>query len=432
MKTLYLDCGMGAAGDMLTAALLELVPDREKVIGELNALGIPGVEMVCEKAQKCGIGGTHISVRVHGVEESEEMHDHGHTHEAEHHHDQNHTHEAEHHHDHGHTHEAEHRNDHAHTHEAGHVHHHHSGMHEIEHVVGALPLSERIRKDILAVFGMIAEAESHVHGVPVTEIHFHEVGTMDAVADVTAVCVLMDRLAPDQVIVSPVHVGSGQVKCAHGILPVPAPATAYILKDVPIYGGEILGELCTPTGAALLKYFASRFGAMPVMRTLAVGYGMGKKDFPAANCVRAMLGETEGAGDTVAELVCNVDDMTAEAIGFASETLLEAGALEVYTVAAGMKKSRPGTVLHVMCTESMKGKMVGLIFRHTTTIGIRENISRRYTLARSIQKIQTPYGEVRKKVSEGHGVTREKYEYEDLARIARERGMSIREVEESL
>ncbi len=442
MKTLYLDCGMGAAGDMLTAALLELLPDREKMIGELNALGIPGVAFVCEEAQKCGIGGTHISVCVHGVEESEEMHDHaheaehhhdhGHTHEAEHYHDHNHTHEAEHHHNHNHTHEAEHRSDHAHTQEAGHAHHHHSGMHEIEHIVGGLSLSERIRKDILAVFGMIAEAESHVHGVPVTEIHFHEVGTMDAVADITAVCVLMDRLAPDQVIVSPVHVGSGQVKCAHGILPVPAPATAYILKDVPIYGGEIRGELCTPTGAALLKYFASRFGAMPVMCTLAIGYGMGKKDFPAANCVRALLGETEGAGDMVTELICNVDDMTAEAIGFASETLLEAGALEVYTVAAGMKKSRPGTVLHVMCAEAVKDKMVELIFRHTTTIGIRENISRRYMLARSIQKVQTPYGEVRKKISEGYGVTREKYEYEDLAQIARERGMSIREVEESL
>ena len=430
MKTLYLDCGMGAAGDMLTAALLELLPDREKMIGELNALGIPGVAFVCEEAQKCGIGGTHISVCVHGVEESEEMHDHAH--EAEHHHDHGHTHEAEHYHDHNHTHEAEHRSDHAHTQEAGHAHHHHSGMHEIEHIVGGLSLSERIRKDILAVFGMIAEAESHVHGVPVTEIHFHEVGTMDAVADITAVCVLMDRLAPDQVIVSPVHVGSGQVKCAHGILPVPAPATAYILKDVPIYGGEIRGELCTPTGAALLKYFASRFGAMPVMCTLAIGYGMGKKDFPAANCVRALLGETEGAGDMVTELICNVDDMTAEAIGFASETLLEAGALEVYTVAAGMKKSRPGTVLHVMCAESVKDKMVELIFRHTTTIGIRENISRRYMLARSIQKVQTPYGEVRKKISEGYGVTREKYEYEDLAQIARERGMSIREVEESL
>lgn len=394
MKTLYLDCGMGAAGDMLTAALLELLPDREKMIGELNALRIPGVEFVCEKAQKCGIGGTHVTVRVHGGEESEEMHDHSH----------------------------------GHAHDHGHAHHHHSGMHEIGHIVDDLPVSERIRKDVLAVFGMIAEAESHVHGVPVTEIHFHEVGTMDAVADITAVCMLMDRLAPDQVVVSPVHVGSGQVKCAHGILPVPAPATAYILKDVPIYGGEIQGELCTPTGAALLKYFASRFGAMPVMRTLSIGYGMGKKDFPAANCVRALLGETEGAGDMVAELCCNVDDMTAEAIGFAGEALLEAGALEVYTVAAGMKKSRPGTVLHVMCAGSVKDKMVELIFRHTTTIGIRENISRRYTLGRSIKKIQTPYGEIRKKVSEGYGVTREKYEYEDLARIARERGMSIQEV----
>ncbi len=369
-------------------------------------------------------GAAHVHDHMHTTHETEDDHAHGHTHEAEQIHGHEHaTHEAEH--SHEHVHEAEHTHGHSHT-------HHHSGLHEIEHIVSGLSLSERIRKDILAVFGMIAEAESHVHGVPVTDIHFHEVGTMDAVADITAVCVLMDRLAPDQVIVSPVHVGSGQVKCAHGILPVPAPATAYILKDVPIYGGEIRGELCTPTGAALLKYFASRFGVMPVMRTLAIGYGMGKKDFPAANCVRALLGETEGAGDTVAELVCNVDDMTAEAIGFATETLLTAGALEVYTVAAGMKKSRPGTVLHVMCAESVKDKIVELIFKHTTTIGIRENISRRYTLARSIRKVQTPYGEIRKKVSEGYGVTREKYEYEDLARIARERGMSIREVEDSL
>lgn len=438
MKTLYLDCGMGAAGDMLTAALLELLPDREKVLEGLNALGIPGVEMVCEKAQKCGIGGTHVSVRVHGEEESEEMHghEHGHAHSAEHEHEHGHAHGAEHEHEHGHVHDTEHAHSHGHVHDAEHTHshgsHHHSGLHEIEHIVNRLPVSERIRRDIMAVFGMIAEAESHVHGVPVTEIHFHEVGTMDAVADITAVCVLMDRLAPDQVIVSPVHVGSGQVKCAHGILPVPAPATAYILKDIPIYGGEIRGELCTPTGAALLKYFASRFGAMPVMRTAAVGYGMGKKDFPAANCVRALLGETEGAGDTVVELCCNVDDMTAEAIGFAGETFLEAGALEVYTVAAGMKKSRPGTVLHVMCTESMKDKMVEMIFRHTTTIGIRENISRRYTLARAIQRVQTPCGEVRKKISEGYGVMREKYEYEDLARIARERGISLREAVDSL
>lgn len=409
MKTLYLDCSMGAAGDMLTAALLELLPAREKMVRELNGLGIPGITYVCEAASKCGIGGTHVSVRVHGKEESEEMHDHGHDHA--HHHDSGHDHAHEHHH------------------EDDHGHHHHSGMHEIGQIVEKLPVSERIKKDVMAVFGLIAEAESHVHGVPITEIHFHEVGTMDAVADIAAVCVLMDRLAPDQVIVSPVHVGSGQVKCAHGILPVPAPATAYILKDVPIYGGEIRGELCTPTGAALLQYFATRFGAMPVMRASVIGYGMGKKDFPAANCVRALFGETEDAGDTVAELSCNVDDMTAEAVGYAMEVFFAAGALEVYTTPVGMKKSRPGIVIHVMCREDKKDEMAALIFKHTTTIGIRENLSRRYTLHRSVETMQTPFGEVRKKISTGYGVTREKFEYEDLARIAAERGMSIDEVQ---
>lgn len=418
MKTLYLDCSMGAAGDMLTAALLELLPEKEKAVEALNDLGIPSVEFVCEAASKCGIGGTHVSVRVHGEEESEEMHDGGHDHHHEESHDHDHHHEENH--DHDHHHED--------GHEHEHHHHHHSGMHEIGHIVGGLPVSERIRKDILAVFGLIAEAESHVHGVPVSEIHFHEVGTMDAVADIAAVCILMDRLAPDQVVVSPVHVGSGQVKCAHGILPVPAPATAYILKDVPIYGGQIRGELCTPTGAALLKYFASCFGEMPVMRTSAIGYGMGKKDFPAANCVRALLGETKEAGDTVAEFSCNVDDMTAEAVGYAMEAFFAAGALEVYTTPAGMKKSRPGVVLHVMCREDKKDEMAALIFRHTTTIGIREAVSKRYTLKRSVKTVQTPFGEIRKKISSGYGVTREKYEYEDLARIASERGMSIQEI----
>lgn len=425
MKTLYLDCGMGAAGDMLTAALLELMPEREKVVEALNRMGIPGVKFVPEAVSKCGISGTHVSVRIHGKEEDDGLHENeaGHVHPHEH----SHTHENSYAHENGHKHEHEHEHEHSHD-----DYHHHSGMHEIEHIAGHLPVSERVRKDILAVFGLIAEAESHVHGVPVTEIHFHEVGTMDAVADVAAVCVLMDRLAPDQVIVSPVHVGSGQVRCAHGILPVPAPATAYILRDVPIYGGSIRGELCTPTGAALLKYFANRFGDMPVMRTAAIGYGMGKKDFPAANCVRALFGETENAGDMVAELCCNVDDMTAEAVGFAMETLLAAGALEVYTTPVGMKKSRPGIALHVMCREVMKDEMVKLIFKHTTTIGIREAVSRRYTLGRSIENVQTQYGEVRKKISAGYGVAREKYEYEDLARIARQRGMSVAEVLASL
>lgn len=457
MKTLYLECGMGAAGDMLTAALLELMPDPEAAVAELNGLGIPGVQFSKEAVSKCGIGGTHMTVKVHGEEESEEMfhhhhehHDHSHEqehdHESachEHHHDHEHIHEGhEHHHDHTHehTHEHSHEHTHGHTHEHahehgddGHTHHHHSSLHDIEHIVcGHLNIPDQVKQDVMAVYGLIAEAESHAHGVPVTEIHFHEVGTMDAIADITAVCLLMNKIAPDQVIVSPVHVGSGHVHCAHGILPVPAPATAYILNGVPMYGGAVKGELCTPTGAALLKHFATRFGDMPVMRTETIGYGMGKKDFEQANCIRAMLGETEDAGDSVLQLECNVDDMTAEELGFAMETILEAGALEVYTVAAGMKKSRPGTILCVLCHEDAKETLVRVIFRNTTTIGVREHRCSRYTLKRSFETVQTPYGDVQKKLSSGYGVTREKYEYEDLARIAREQGLSLAEVRKSI
>ena len=398
MKILYLDCGMGAAGDMLTAALLELIPDREEFIKELNELGIPHVKFTAEKSVKCGITGTHMSVTVRGEEEGEHHH----------HHDSHH-------------HEPSHEQCHEH-------HHHHSGMHEIEHIISHLKISDKVRKNVLSVYNLIAEAESHAHGKPVTEIHFHEVGTMDAIADVTAVCMLMEKINPDKVVATPVHVGSGHVHCAHGILPVPAPATAYILKDVPIYGGKINGELCTPTGAALLKTFVDSFGEMPVMKTEKIGYGMGKKDFEAANCVRAILGEAENREDVVLELSCNVDDMTGEAISFAMDRLFDAGAFEVYTVPIGMKKSRPGTLISVMCSEAKKNEIVKTIFKHTTTIGIRETVTHRYVLDRHMDTFVTPYGNVRCKTSSGYGVTRRKFEYDDLAKIAKEQGISIEEV----
>lgn len=250
---------------------------------------------------------------------------------------------------------------------------------------------------------------------------------MDAVADVTATCMLMERLSPEQVVVSPVHVGSGHVKCAHGILPVPAPATAYILRDIPIYGGGIKSELCTPTGAALLKHFATKFGDMPVMRTAAIGYGMGKKDFSAANCVRALLGETEAPIDAIVELRCNVDDMTGEAIGFALEQLLGSGALDAFTVPVGMKKSRPGVLITVLCREEKKEAMVHLLLKHTTTLGVREFPCRRYALSRTMEVVNTPFGPVRKKVSSGYGIRREKLEYDDLAKIAKEQNISLAE-----
>lgn len=406
MKTLYLDCSMGAAGDMLAAALLELLPDPDAFVAELNALAIPDVKFSRETSVKCGITGTHLQVTVHGEEEG--AHDHHHAHSHDHHHDHAHAH----HHDHAHS------------------HHHHASLHDIEHIVrGHLSLPATVADNVMAVYHLIADAESKAHGKPVSEIHFHEVGTMDAIADITAVCLLMHRLAPDEIIVSPVHVGSGQVHCAHGILPVPAPATATILQDVPIYGGSIQGELCTPTGAALLKHFADSFGEMPVMRTSAIGYGMGKKDFPAANCVRALLGERSAASDDVIELCCNIDDMTGEAIGYAFDKLFAAGALDVYTIPIGMKKSRPGHLLHVICREADKDALVRALFAHTTTIGIRENRFRRYTLDRRIETIETVDGLVRRKCSTGYGVSREKFEHDDLARIADAQGLSLREAE---
>ena len=402
MKLLYSDLGMGAAGDMLTAALLELLPDRDSFLEELNHIGLPEVSVTAEPSVKCGITGTHVSVRIHGSEEGEEVpHDHTHTHE----------------------------HDHAHTHAHG---HHHAGLTDVEHIISHLAVSEKVREDALNVYRLIAEAESRAHGKPVPEIHFHEVGTMDAIADVTAVCMLMEKLNPDKVVASPVHVGSGHVRCAHGIMPVPAPATAYLLQGIPTYGGGIDGELCTPTGAALLKHFVDEFGDQPVMRVGAIGYGMGKKDFETANCLRAMLGETEGTAETVYELSCNVDDMTAEKISFAMERLFEAGAREVYTVPVGMKKSRPGTWIRVICTGETKQALIRQMFLHTTTIGIRETAAKRYVLNREIVALDTPWGALRRKDCSGYGVTRSKFEYEDLARIARERNMTIDEAAQML
>lgn len=379
MKTLYLDCGMGAAGDMLTAALLELLPDKAGFLKKLNGLGLPGVSVIAERSVKCGITGTHISIKIHGEEEQ------------------------------------------------AHPHHSHGDLEDIRRIVGSLPVPTTVKLDIMAVYNEIAEAESHVHGVPVHQIHFHEVGAMDAVTDITAVCLLMHEIGADQVIASAVHVGSGSVRCAHGILPVPAPATAHILRGVPICGGSIDGELCTPTGAALLKHFVTEFGQLPAMKTAAIGYGMGKKDFPRANCLRAMLGETEDPTDAVTELRCNVDDMTGEAIGFALEQLMAQGALDAFTVPVGMKKSRPGILITVLCREEDRERIVRLLFQHTTTLGIRVIPCSRFTLERRTETISTPYGQLRRKRSVGYGVQRVKYEYEDLARIARQLSISLAE-----
>lgn len=273
MKTLYIDCQMGAAGDMLMGALLELVPDRKKFLEKLNQAGIPGVRIEAQKFVKCGITGTHMEVLVNGEEEesldlsSEENNGHsGHFHGHDHHSHQEH-------------------------HEHSHGHHSHFSMEDITGIIDGLHVDNKVKEDVKNIYQIIARAESQVHGRPVSEVHFHEVGAMDAVADITGCAMLFHELGAVKIIVSPVTTGYGQVRCDHGILPVPAPATALILQGIPCQAGRIEGELCTPTGGALLKYFATEYGRMPQMIMEKIGYGMGKKDFEAANCIRAILGE---------------------------------------------------------------------------------------------------------------------------------------------
>ena len=269
---------MGAAGDMLTAALYELLTEDEKAqaLKKLEELHIPGVSFMPEPSEKCGIVGTHMSVTINGTEEGEELpadkttankatedgtasdikNSSGASNEKA--------------------------NDTA------------DSKAEADGASSAkksLNLPPKIKEHFREVYRIIGKAESKAHGMPVRQIHFHEVGELDAVADISAVCLLMEMLNPEQVIASPVNVGWGQVRCAHGIMPVPTPATANILKGVPIYNNMIRGELCTPTGAALLKHFVTEFGSMPQMKVKKIGYGMGKKDFEAANCIVAMLGE---------------------------------------------------------------------------------------------------------------------------------------------
>lgn len=425
MKTLYLECGMGAAGDMLTAALLDLFKEPEQIIDKLNRIGIPKVKYVIEDSEKCGIKGMHVRVLVDGIEEApadmdesfahEEMNDHMHN---------------------GHIHD-----EHVHDHQPGHHAHHHSSMHDIENIIQGLNVNDNVKKNAVEVYKLIAEAESKVHGKTVDEIHFHEVGNMDAVADVVAVCYLIDGLNPDNIIASPVRTGYGHVHCAHGILPVPAPATALILQKMPVYAGELEGEFCTPTGAALLKHFVKEYGNMPVMSIENTGYGMGSKNFPIANCLRAYIGENADSDgmyekdkihDRIIELRCNLDDMAPEDIAYATELLMNEGACDVYTLNIQMKKNRPGIMLCCMCKQNEKEKFAGLIFKHTSTIGIREYECNRYILKRENIVIDTGYGKVQAKKSEGYGTKRIKAEYEDIARIAKETGLPISEVRKKI
>ncbi|QFJ54293.1 nickel pincer cofactor biosynthesis protein LarC [Pseudobutyrivibrio xylanivorans] len=387
MKTLYIECKMGAAGDMLTAALLDLFDDKSSILSELNSIGIPHVSFNAETTEKCGINGTRMLVKVDGQEEGSSLSSHIHS-----------------------------------------DHHTHNSLPNIKALILGLNAPDKVKSDAIEVYKSLAMAESKVHGTPIDDIHFHEVGTFDAIADIVAVCYLLYKIHADHILVSPIHVGSGTVHCEHGILPVPAPATAELLKGVPIYGGSIESELCTPTGAALLRYFASSFNDFPVMITEICGYGMGKKDFPVANCLRIFIGDSLNSKDQVFELNCNIDDITGEDLGYAMDAIYEAGAREVFFTHVQMKKNRPGILLTVLVDSEQKDSVVKSIFSNTTTIGIREKICERYVLDREIKTIKTPLGDVQVKKSYGYGTTHIKAEFDNLINISKENGMSLANV----
>ena len=392
MKTLYLQLESGAAGDMLAAALLDLVPDPRASLARLSALGIPGVELSLSRGTRGGIEGALFDVSVHGHREGCDHHDHPDHHD---HHD-----------------------------------HHHTGLAEVRERIAGLAVPEKVRADIRAVYDLLAEAEAKAHGRPVDQIHFHEVGTLDALADISAVCTLLDELAPDRVLASVPNVGGGTVRCAHGVLPVPAPATERLLEGLPWRGdAPSAGELLTPTGAALLRRFVAGFGPMPPMRVLRAGYGLGHRDAPdRANLVRALLGEEAppaegGPNGRVAELAANLDDMTGEELAFACERIREAGALDVSLAPLLMKKGRPGHLLLVLAAPERADAVAAAILRETSTFGVRRTDCARYGLARTMRA----EGALRVKRGEGYGVAKEKPEYEDAAARALADGVPLRE-----
>lgn len=396
MKILYLDLGMGAAGDMLAGALADLLPAGSNPAAMVEALGIPDAEISFERIERSGICGGYFRVLVDGKSEDSVCKRHEHSSASGHHHHGDERH-----------------------------------MEDIERIVAGLSACDEIKFEIMEVYKLIAEAESRAHGVEVTDVHFSEVGRTDAIADIAAVCLFMRELAPDKIIASPVRTGSGTVMCAHGTVPVPAPATLNLLEGIPAYAGDIAEEMCTPTGAALIRHFASDFAPMPLMRINSCGYGMGTKDFGTANCLRAIIGETFGActegEDFVCELSCNVDDMTGEEAAFALERIMEAGALDVYIGQIIMKKSRPGLLISVLCRTCDREKIGAEIFKHTSTIGIRSQLIRRLIMERSFESREYDGFSLRLKSSEGFGSRREKYEFGNLAKLAKERNISLGE-----
>lgn len=445
MKTLYFDCFAGISGDMTIGALLDLGLDPAYLREELAKLGLSDeYELHIEKKAKWGITGTDVHVHLtkehdpHEHLEHDHVHDHTHTHDHEHEHihshEHPHTHEHDHDHEHPHTHEHthDHGHTHEHTHETDHEHAHRMarGYGQIVEIIEKSGITAGAKDRAKKIFHAIAEAEAAVHGNPIEQVHFHEVGATDAIVDIVGSAILLDKLGVEKIICSPIHVGSGMARAAHGVFGVPAPATALILKGKPIYQTEVKGELCTPTGAAIAAAMADEFGPMPAMETESVGHGLGKKDFGILNFLRVFWGETQGKQNEVCVSEVNLDDMTPEAVAYAEECLWQAEALDVWTEPIYMKKGRLATKLCVLYAPE-NTKIVPALLKNTSTLGVRTQKMQRTILERQTETAETAYGPIQIKWAVRGDQKTAKPEYDDVQKAARKAGVSFETVWQS-
>lgn len=407
---------------MFIGALLDCGLDFEFLKAELAKLGVEGYELSLTRVDRSGISSAKFDVHLKGEGHSPAHHQH-HDHSHDHHHDHHHSHEDGHHHDHEHVHE---------TH-----HHDHRALSQIKHLISASTLSAVVKERAQAIFQRIGEAESKIHGISIETVHFHEVGAVDSIVDIVGACIGLEALRIERIVSSPLHVGSGTFNCAHGTYPVPGPATAEILKGAPVYSKEIEGELVTPTGAAIIATLASGYGNLPAMKVERIGYGAGTRSYPKfPNVLRAIIGEVEAISSdetpaTVTVIEANIDDLNAQVFGHLMEKALAAGALDVFFTPVQMKKNRPGVLVTLLCRPEDRARMSELIFRETTTLGVRYRDEQREVLQRGQVAVETVFGTIRVKVArdENGNVLNYAPEFDDCQDAATRHQAAIREVQ---
>ena len=419
MKILYLDCFAGISGDMTLGAFLDLgVSEKALRNGFAQLKEVSGYELKVEKAIKSGITGTKVDIII-GDEKD-------HPHHNERHHDHDHTHE------HHHNHHPDHSEEHAHScnHDHTHDHSHDVNLAAVEKIIEASGLAEEVKALSKKIFHHVAVAEAKVHGKPLEEVHFHEVGAVDSILDIVGTAICFHELEIDKVVASPLHTGTGFVKCQHGMIPVPVPATMEILKEntIPFYSTGIRRELVTPTGAAIIAGLVDEFGPMPEMKAEAVAYGAGTRDLEIPNMLRMVVGEKKKDHDQVLIMEANIDDMSGELMGHAMERLMEAGARDVFFTPIFMKKNRPATKLEVICDESYRDLLQEILLTETSTIGIRMHKVDRVVMQRKSLTVKTEYGTLRVKKAIWQHITKYAPEYEDCRKAALKYGVSLREI----